>query len=273
MARGPRGDAERDGSTGRVPGPEAQPRDAAPAGGNREGREEERRDALEGQLAGLSALDDPVRRSLYLHVASSAQEVSREAAARAVGVTRGLAGFHLDRLVGEGLLQASFRRLTGRSGPGAGRPAKLYRRADRQIDVTLPQRRYELAASLLADAVDARAAEAAREALTVAARERGVALGREAGALAGPGASAERVLGALVATLAAQGYEPEIGEGELRMRNCPFHALVSAHTQLVCGMNLALLEGVVEGMHVDGAIPELAPRPGLCCVRLLLPGG
>src|SRR5688500_7715976 len=203
-----------------------------------EGAAQPRAGPLEGQLAGLAALDDPVRRSLYLHVASSPQEVSREAAARAVGVTRGLAGHHLDRLVAEGLLQTSFRRLTGRTGPGAGRPAKLYRRADRQIDVTLPQRRYELAARLLADAVDTRDAEPARRALEAAARQRGTRLGREARDAAEAGADREGRVGALVATLVAAGYEPELAEGELRLRNCPFHALVAEHTQLVCGMNL-----------------------------------
>lgn len=271
MARRPRDDAEQ-----RGPAEDGAEREAHSPEGMRdeggEGAESQRQGQLEGQLAGLSALDDPVRRALYLHVASSPQEVSRESAAKAAGVSRGLAGFHLDRLVAEGLLQASFRRLTGRTGPGAGRPAKLYRRADRQIDVTLPQRRYELAARLLADAVDDRASEPARQALAVAARERGARLGQEVRAEAGARAGRAKLLDALVAALAAQGYEPEIVEGELRLRNCPFHALVSEHTQLVCGMNLALLEGVVEGLGVDWTVPELAPRPGLCCVRLMLPG-
>ena len=266
MPRGPRDGAGGEEPVGRGPAGQTPAPDGA-----RDEAAGEPREVLEGQLAGLAALDDPVRRSLYLHVASSPQEVSREAAARAVGVTRGLAGHHLDRLVAEGLLEASFRRLTGRTGPGAGRPAKLYRRADRQIDVTLPQRRYELAARLLADAVDDRAAEPARRALAVAARERGARLGREVRGEAGPGAGRQELLDRLVAALTAQGYEPELVEGELRLRNCPFHALVNEHTQLVCGMNLGLVEGLVEGLGMDGAIPELAPRPGLCCVRLLLP--
>ncbi len=222
------------------------------------------------QVASLAALDDPVRRALYLHVVAAPHDVSRDEAARVVGVARGLAGFHLDRLVAEGLLEASFRRLTGRSGPGAGRPAKLYRRSGRQIDVTLPQRRYELAAELLASAVDDRAAEAARRALAATARERGLQLGREALASTGPRAGRRRLLGALVAVLTANGYEPEVVEGELRLRNCPFHALVAEHTQLVCGMNLSLLEGVVAGLGLPAARAELVPRPGLCCVRLRL---
>jgi len=225
-------------------------------------------ETIDARLAGLSALADRVRRALYLHVAGAPREVSRDEAAGAVGVTRNLAGFHLDRLVAEGLLEASFRRLSGRSGPGAGRPSKLYRRSARQVEVSLPPRRYELAAQLLADAVDESAAASARDALTTAARARGHKLGAEAREQAGKRAGARKRRDALVAALAAQGYEPELAGGELRLRNCPFHGLVGEHTQLVCGMNLALLEGVVDGADVADARAELAPQPGFCCVRL-----
>jgi predicted ArsR family transcriptional regulator len=231
-------------------------------------------DGLEGQLGGLAALGDPVRRALYQHVATAARDVSRDDAARAVGISRNLAGFHLDRLVAEGLLAASFRRLSGRSGPGAGRPAKLYRRSARQLEVSLPPRRYELAARLLADALDDSSATAAREALLASARQRGAEIGAEARLRAGRQASGTQLLEPLLAALTAQGYEPQIEGSELRLRNCPFHALVSAHTQLVCGMNLALLEGVVAGVDLPGARPVLVPRAGLCCVSVLLdPGG
>jgi predicted ArsR family transcriptional regulator len=225
---------------------------------------------LERQLGGLAALDDPMRRTLYEHVATAARDVSRDEAARAVGISRSLAGFHLDRLVSEGLLAASFRRLTGRSGPGAGRPAKLYRRSDRQLEVSLPPRRYELAARLLADALDGSAATNPRKNLSKGARERGVRIGAEVRARVGARAGRKRLLESLLEALAAQGYEPELDGSELRLRNCPFHALVSDHTQLVCGMNLALLEGVVAGLGMPGAKPVLAPRSGLCCVSLLL---
>jgi predicted ArsR family transcriptional regulator len=227
---------------------------------------------LADQLARLAALDDPVRRALYFYTAYRQRDVSRDEAAQAVGVSRNLAGFHLDRLVAEGLLEASFRRLSGRTGPGAGRPAKLYHRAEHQLEVSLPQRKYELAARLLAAAVDA-AETPPREALAAVARETGLRIGSEARARAGPRAGRRRLLASLVATLADEGYEPEIVDGELRLRNCPFHALVAEHTQLVCGMNLSLLEGVVAGLEAPWTRPLLAPRPGHCCVTLLLDGG
>ena len=110
---------------------------------------------FDAQVAGVAALHDPVRRALYLFVVGSADAVSREQAAAGVGVQRALAAFHLDKLADEGLLDVEFRRLTGRTGPGAGRPAKLYRRSAREIEVSLPPREYDLAGLLLAGAIDA----------------------------------------------------------------------------------------------------------------------
>jgi predicted ArsR family transcriptional regulator len=225
---------------------------------------------LERQIAGLAALSEPARRALYFYVVYRQRDVSREEAARAVGVSRSLAGFHLDRLVEEGLLEASFRRLSGRAGPGAGRPAKVYRRSSRHLEVSLPQRSYELAARILATAIDASEAPQTRKALVRTARGIGERIGAEARARAGSRPGKKRLLAGMVAALAAQGYEPEPAAGELRLRNCPFHALVSEHEELVCGMNLALIEGVVEGLELPAARPVLAPAPGMCCVRLRL---
>lgn len=225
---------------------------------------------LESQIAGLAALDEPARRSLYFYVVHAQREVGRDEAARAVGVSHSLAGFHLDRLVEEGLLEVSFRRLSGRTGPGAGRPAKLYRRGSRQLEISLPPRSYELAAQILATAVDASGAAQTRKALQKTARGIGEQIGVEARARAGSRAGRKRLLAGGLAALAAHGYEPEQGAREIQLRNCPFHALVSEHTELVCGMNLALIEGVVDGLALPDATPVLAPAPGRCCVCLRL---
>lgn len=237
-----------------------------------ESRPETLPDELGEQLGGVVLLGDPVRRAIYRHVVSAGREVSRDEAATAAGVSRSVASFHLDRLAEEGLLETAFRRLSGRTGPGAGRPSKLYRRSGRQLDVTLPPRRYELAARLLADAVDQSPGSRARDALAEAARARGHRLGADARKRAGARAGRRRLLAELAATLVAQGYEPELVGTELRLRNCPFHALVDGHTQLVCGMNLDLVAGLVAGLAIPGTTPVLAPRPGLCCVCILLDG-
>jgi predicted ArsR family transcriptional regulator len=215
---------------------------------------------IDQRLAALAALGEPLRRTLYHFVAAQDHAVSRDEAAEGAGVSRSVAAFHLDRLVDDGLLLTEFRRLTGRRGPGAGRPAKLYRRAE-EIEVSLPARRYAFAAGLLAAAVSRAAETGAPVAAVLAevARERGVGL-------AGSVCAAD--LPHVVEVLAAEGYEPQLADREVVLRNCPFHVLVADHPALVCGMNLALLEGFA------GAVPDVAlearlePSEGRCCVRL-----
>lgn len=224
---------------------------------------------LTQRITAVAALNEPVRQSLYFYVVNRQGDVSRDEAAREMGVSRALAGFHLDRLVEEGLLDASFRRLSGRSGPGAGRPAKLYRRSARQLEVSLPGRRYELAARILAGAVDTSDSKQSA-ALTDTARKIGRGIGADAQAAVGSQASRKRRLDRTVDTLTSLGYEPDVSRGEVRLRNCPFHALVGNHLELVCGMNLALLEGVVEGAELPNVTAVLDPKPGMCCVALRL---
>ena len=220
-------------------------------------------------ITALAALNEPVRQSLYFYVVNRQDDVSRDEAARETGMSRALAGFHLDRLVEEGLLEASFRRLSGRSGPGAGRPSKLYRRSARQLEVSLPGRRYELAARILAGAIDTSDTRQAA-ALNSTARTIGRGIGSDAKAVVGARASRKRRLAEAANALTALGYEPDFSPGEVRLRNCPFHALIANHLELVCGMNLALLEGVVEGADLPGVTPVLDPKPGMCCVALRL---
>jgi predicted ArsR family transcriptional regulator len=241
-------------------------------------------------LASLSTLDDPVRRRLYEVVTRQPGPMGRDEAAAAAGIGRALAVYHLDKLVESGLLAATYQRPAGRSGPGAGRPAKLYARADREFTVTVPPRSYELAARLLVQAVEADGSGQSRAALGQAARRLGAELGGGyRGEAAGPrpdaggspgtqegtqGAteSAQRGTGRggdVVGALARQGYEPcRDGDGIIRLRNCPFHQLAERHREVVCGMNLTLVEGLVDGLGADGWQPVLDPRPGYCCVAL-----
>ena len=215
-------------------------------------------------VAGVAALADPVRRRLYEHVVSHPEPVSRDDAATAAGIKRPLAAFHLDKLVEEGLLDVEFRRLSGKSGPGAGRPSKLYRRSQRQFDVTLPPREYDLAGRMLAEAVQ----QAAASGDDVSRIVNDVAFKRGA-ALAATGTSDP--LEALVATLRDHGYEPRIEDGVVVLANCPFHELSRDYTQLVCGMNLALCRGVSDavGLKDSGFEARLDPQEGRCCVTFV----
>jgi predicted ArsR family transcriptional regulator len=223
---------------------------------------------LDTQLAGVAGLADPIRRALYRHVAERGVAVGRDEAARAAGISRTLAGYHLDKLVDDGLLEAHFERRSGRSGPGAGRPAKLYLRAPRQIELSLPARDYAAMAELLALAVEADPSGNARTALARAANDLGARLGTEA-AGTGPQASGDDTMAALRGALADRGYEPyDDPSGAIRLRNCPFHRLSATHRELVCGANLAMLEGLADQVCPTQVDVRLDPRPGQCCVAL-----
>jgi predicted ArsR family transcriptional regulator len=217
-------------------------------------------------VAAIALLDEPARRVVYDWVVARGRPVSRDEAAAATGMSRGLAAFHLDRLAAGGLLATEFKRLTGRSGPGAGRPAKLYRRAEREITVSLPERRYDVAAGLLAGALEEVSEERPPDALRAAAHRLGEDVGLSARRAAGPRPSRTRRRAALVETLAERGYEPVEQDGRLRLGNCPFDALVDTHRDLVCGMNLALAEGILDGLGERRASATLDREPGLCCV-------
>jgi predicted ArsR family transcriptional regulator len=221
-------------------------------------------------IAGVSSLAEPQRRALYRFVVERGEPVSKDEAAEAMGVARTVAGFHLDRLVVDGLLATEFRRLSGRQGPGAGRPAKLYRRAPREVSVSLPPRQYDLAAALLASAVNRSIEDGTPvdTALSEAARARGREFGTRVREQAGTRPSRRALVDASLAELEQQGYEPRTEAGEVLLVNCPFHALVGDQRDLVCGMNLDLLTGMTDAIGDDVLTARLEPDEHTCCVRL-----
>jgi predicted ArsR family transcriptional regulator len=215
-------------------------------------------------VVGIAALADPLRRRLYDHVARGDEPVGREAAAAAVGIAVHTAKFHLDRMVADGLLEVEYRRLTGRSGPGAGRPSKLYRRAAREFSVSLPERHYDLLSDVLADAADASVArrlpidDVAAEVAQRRGRTHGVSWsGRTAG---------EQPIARLAQALGEVGYEPRVTDAHLVLENCPFDRVAREHTALVCGLNLDFVCGVIDGLGCGGVTATLEPSPGRCCV-------
>jgi predicted ArsR family transcriptional regulator len=225
---------------------------------------------VDQQLAGVAGLGDPLRRALYRHVAERGVPVSRDEAARTVGISRPLAAYHLDKLVDDGLLQASYQRRDGRRGPGAGRPAKHYVRADRQIELSLPARDYASLAELLARAVEADPSGGAQAALNRVAGTLGGELASEAAVRIAPGADADDVLAAVRQALARRGYEPyDDADGTIRLRNCPFDRIAAQHRDLVCGANLAMLEALTGQVGSGPPVRAvLDPQPGRCCVAL-----
>ena len=224
----------------------------------------------EQDATGIAALADPVRRRLYRFVCAQPGPVSREQAADAVSVPVHQAKCHLDKLEAEGLLESEYVRLSGRRGPGAGRPSKVYRRAAREISVSLPDREYELAGSLMADAIAEAAdtGEAVIETLYRLAAARGRAVGQQAADAHGQPGSPKAALNLAAETLAGHGYEPREEDDRVVLVNCPFHRLAQSHTQLVCGMNHALVGGLSAALGPHCPRADLEPGPDRCCVVL-----
>jgi predicted ArsR family transcriptional regulator len=209
-----------------------------------------------GAVVALSVLADPVRRRLYEYVAAQDGPVRRDDAADAAGISRTLAAYHLDRLADADLLTTSYARPPGQTGPGSGRPAKLYQRSQDEVSVSIPPRTYGLLAELLAEAVAADPSSVG-PALMAAAENEGLHAGREGGDL--------------IETLRRRGYQPVITDrGVLELQNCPFHQLAQRHVDLVCGLNHALLRGLLAGRDEDPDRAALEPRPGRCCVTIQL---
>jgi predicted ArsR family transcriptional regulator len=220
----------------------------------------------EADLASVSCLDDRVRGRLYAFVSGRGEPVGRDEAAAAVGIGRALAVYHLDRLVKSGLLTASYQRPPGRSGPGAGRPAKVYARSSGEFIVTVPPREYRLAARLLVQAVAADRSGQARAALRDAAWQLGADLG---GRHRADPAQGDGLRLALESALSEQGFEPwHDDHGTVRMRNCPFRHLAEQQPDVVCHMNLALIQGLVVGLGTHSLNPVLSPEPEHCCVTI-----
>lgn len=260
------------------------------------------------RIAGVAALDQPVRRELYRVLVAADGWTSRDQAAAALGVPRSVAAFHLDKLADAGVVDVRFERTTGRQGPGAGRPSKLYRPSGSEVAASIPERHYDLVGSLLATAVveSTRTGAPVRDCVRAAARAAGRRIGEEAaeevaheaaheaadeaadeaaeetgagaeaagtaraGAGAGGTARAAANRQAVLDVLVRHGYEPDIGRGdEVALTNCPFDRLAAEHRDLVCGMNLDFLDGLLEGLGAtDRLAARLDPEPGYCCVRI-----
>jgi len=221
---------------------------------------------IDRDIERVALLADPARRALYTYVTRRADYVSRDQAAAAVGIARGLAAFHLDKLAADGLLEVAYKRPPGRVGPGAGRPAKVYRRSRSQVSVTLPQRDYETLSRLMVRALDQQMPPAVSLKLREEGRNAGSLMADEARHLAGRRSNRRRLLQAAMDVLWRRGFEPRHQRGEIVLGNCPFEAVAREHPKVVCEMNLAILEGFVGKLHVKGTTARLERADGRCCV-------
>ena len=222
-------------------------------------------------IRAAAALDDDTRQRIYAFVRAEARPVTREEVALRVGISRKLAAFHLDKLLERGLLAAHYARPPGRSGPGAGRSSKMYQPSDLEIEISIPERRYDFLGEILVDAIERGGrGESSRLAATRVAQERGHALGagvrrRKTVRPAGR----ERTLSVAATVLQEQGFEPlRVAPDEIALRNCPFRTLAQQAPDLVCEMNRAFLEGFLAGLGSTAVDAVLTRRPDACCVSL-----
>jgi predicted ArsR family transcriptional regulator len=206
----------------------------------------------EAQVLAVASLADPTRRRMYDMITRAAASVSRDEVAAALDIGRPLAAFHLDKLADAGLLDVTYARPEGRTGPGAGRPAKLYRSASTEVAVELPPRSYGELSVLLAEALDRAGADLIAAGV---ARAQGVATGEAIGPAD------------LIDALHDLGYAPVVADDRILLRNCPYSVAANQFPPLICGMNFALLEGVAQGAGWPCAV-SLDPAPGRCCVTL-----
>lgn len=220
-------------------------------------------------IAAVAALDDELRSGMYEFIRQARRPVTRDEAAAAVGISRKLAAFHLDKLVDAGLLTARFEPVDGIR--KVGRTPKVYEPSDIDIRINIPPRQHDLLADILLQAVLSDSEdEPARQAALRTARERGHGLGAAERERTRPGKlGVERALTHAETVLSRFGFEPSRqSPGCVRLLNCPFHPLATQSPELVCGINHAFLDGLLTGLRAPAVQAALVPRPGECCVQL-----
>ena len=204
----------------------------------------------------LCVLDDPARRAAYLAVRTAGSALTRAEVADEVGISAKLAAFHLEKLLSEGFLEATYER--GEGSAAVGHPAKRYRPTGLELEVSIPPRRYDLAAEILAEAFEADSLDPPLESLTDVAAEYGRRVGRRS--------RARKSSSRLLTALNVIGYEPATSGNEVVLRNCPFSQVAQARPEIICQMNLALVAGVLAGTESGSRQAVLSPSTERCCV-------
>lgn len=228
--------------------------------------------SFDERVIAVAALADSLRREIYRYVVLQGTPVSRFEVASRFDIAHHIAKFHLDKLVKDGLLEADYKRPNGqRGGPGAGRPTKYYQRSSREISVSLPDRRYDLVGHIFARAfmgVLAHDGLDLKDALRSAATSLGISMSREMRQSDGNGDSETVATELLMSALGKWGFEPHQNEGVIVLANCPFCDLASAYPEIICEMNLDLIQGFVTSLGDPVWNPRLSPSENRCCIVL-----
>jgi predicted ArsR family transcriptional regulator len=211
---------------------------------------------LDDAIKRLCVLDDPARRSCYLAVRTAGHPLTRAEVAQEAGISVRLAAFHLEKLLSEGFLEAGYER--DQAPTGVGHPAKRYRPTDVELEVSIPPRRYDLAADILAEALVAVASEGRADPLQKVAANYGRQIGRRT--------RRRNSETRLVTALRLFGYDPASANDRIVLRNCPFRHAAQARPDVLCRMNHALVAGMIQGVQAGSFDAVLDRAPGRCCV-------
>jgi len=220
-------------------------------------------------IKAVAALEDDLRHGMYEFIRTARAPVTREQAAQAVGISRKLAAFHLDKLVAAGLLRSHYEPVGGLR--KVGRTPKVYEPVDADIRISIPERQHDVLAAILIEAVlTGRGDETARQSAMRVAHERGQTVAAVEREQLRPGRlGAERALTLSEGLLNRHGYEPDrVSPVCVALRNCPFHPMAGQAPELVCGLNHAFLTGFLTGLDAPTVEAVLEPRTGECCVEL-----
>ena len=210
-----------------------------------------------------SALGDPTRRRVFFYVRQSTEPMTKDDVAAAVGIDRRLAGFHLDKLVEQGFLAADYRRREGGSGPGAGRPPKIYRLADPEAAVTLPERHYDWLAELLLRAMEEPGPEAPQVRLERVGFDFGRRLAEEQLAENRPGhrTTPTQAIAEVVRLLSRFGFAARTdGHDAIRACSCPFEEMAFHDPERICGLDRSIWRGILSVYSPSATLSDTTAR-------------
>ena len=205
-------------------------------------------EAFDQQIADLAGtLGDATRRGIYVTVRESTEPVTASQISEMFDIHANVARHHLDRLVSDEYLQVTRKRPSGRTGPGAGRPAKHYEPTRKNVSVQFPARRYDLLAELLLRVIERIAPDNAAEVADEIGREYGRELAAEIGFPEDSGYDTAAI--AVASALMGVGFEVEArpDDHELVTRFCPFGESAKNHPAIVCQLDQGLVTGLLEG--------------------------
>lgn len=223
---------------------------------------------LDADIARLTAaLGDATRRRVFFALRQAGVDQTKDEVAAALSIDRRLAGFHLDKLVESGFVQAQLRRTSTSVGPrGPGRPPKRYRVAPSGVLIAQPERHYQVLATLLMRVREEPDGES-QAALERVGFRYGMEVGLSeaaAGRTAPTGAALEGAVADVARLLSRMGFgagsEPA-GDGvTLRACTCPFEELAFADPARICGLDRAIWRGMIAVFAPDAQMTTSVTR-------------